>query len=335
MAKHVGLLCASLLLSSCGVSTTGGRGGTTEYGGDDLAAGGDDAAMPDPGADLALPGPVPDAGPMSCDPATPDQAGCACTPGMSRPCYPNDIYPATRGRGLCKAGTQSCVGGGEFSFYGACTGAVTPAKEVCTDMRDHDCNGKSGCTDPACAGDPACNHGCKDGQTRPCYDGPPGTENVGICRDGTQTCTNGAWPANCPGEHLPEKEHCDDLLDHDCNHLPGCLDLFSCIFDPVCQPHCSMPDNGCTCPMGAGDNAMCPQGTIGVSHGLDYECCPCTGDTCGNPGCCATQACANDPQCVGMNCVPLPAMCNGMQNADCDDFPEDCDEPCCPCRMCP
>jgi hypothetical protein len=31
----------------------------------------------------------------------------------------------------------------------------------------------------------------------------------------------------------------------------------------------------------------------------------------------------------------LPASCNGMVDTDCDDFPEDCDEPCCYCSNCP
>jgi hypothetical protein len=35
-----------------------------------------------------------------------------------------------------------------------------------------------------------------------------------------------------------------------------------------------------------------------------------------------------------------PSMCTDSSghmvvNADCDDFPEDCDEPCCKCTMCP
>src|SRR5581483_8957297 len=103
--------------------------------------------------------------------------------------------------------------------------------------------------------------------------------------------------------------------------------------NPICQPHCDPKtlDPGCVCPMGAGDNAMCPEGDIGVQKNLDYECCPCTKNDCGNPGCCAEPVCAGDPQCKGMMCKPLPPDCHGMVNADCDDFPEDCDEPCCKC----
>jgi hypothetical protein len=28
----------------------------------------------------------------------------------------------------------------------------------------------------------------------------------------------------------------------------------------------------------------------------------------------------------------LPPACNGVANGDCDDWPEDCDELCCPCK---
>ncbi len=64
----------------------------------------------------------------------------------------------------------------------------------------------------ACAG-----HVCQPGQTRACYDGPPGTKGVGICHPGVQTCgPDGSWTSACPGEQPPEAEACDGL-DDDCN----------------------------------------------------------------------------------------------------------------------
>jgi hypothetical protein len=46
--------------------------------------------------------------------------------------------------------------------------------------------------------------------------------------------------------------------------------------------------------------------------------------------------CAGNSACNTVTCTnSLPASCNGMTNADCDDFPEDCDEPCCRCSSCP
>ena len=57
---------------------------------------------------------------------------------------------------------------------------------------------------------------CTNGQTRSCYPGPSGTENVGECKAGTQTCVNGQWGA-CQGEVTPQTEICDGK-DNNCNN---------------------------------------------------------------------------------------------------------------------
>ncbi len=52
---------------------------------------------------------------------------------------------------------------------------------------------------------------CEPGQTRSCYDGPAGTEDVGVCHGGTQTCgESGQW-LDCLGEQRPIAEMCDGL----------------------------------------------------------------------------------------------------------------------------
>ncbi len=276
-----------------------------------------------------------------CDPKNGDLAGCECTAGTPpRPCYPSSLDPATRHIGDCKDGTQKCTGGGEFPVWGNCTGAVGPASEVCNDGQDNDCNNKADCGDPSCATFPGCGGSCANGQTRPCYTGPPNTQGVGTCRAGTQTCTNGNWPTTCTGEVTPVKEVCSDGLDHNCNHLPGCLDAFACALDPACQPTCKA-DPGCSCPSGSGETATCPDGTYGITKGATItkpgtvECCPCTASDCGNPGCCAESVCKGNSQCSGFQCGPLPASCGGKVGFDCDDFPEDCDVTCCKCTQCP
>jgi hypothetical protein len=60
---------------------------------------------------------------------------------------------------------------------------------------------------------------CTEGDTRPCYSGPAGTEGVGICAGGTETCgTNGEWSGACDGEVLPATgEQCTNTLDDDCD----------------------------------------------------------------------------------------------------------------------
>ena len=224
---------------------------------------------------------------------------------------------------------------GEFGTWGACTGVYTPSQESCIGNVDTNCNGKIGCQDPQCATNPACNTGCTDGQTRPCYDGPPETENVGTCKDGTQTCAGGKWPTTCGGEVLPQPEACCDALDHNCNRLPGCLDLFSCVTAACCQTTCQSPlDPGCVCPKGSGDTQTCPAGDHvvhkgGFPGGTD-ECCPCGPGDCNDINCCGNGACVGAAGC-GV-CHTLPPSCNGQVSTDCDDFPEDCDEPCCPCN---
>ncbi len=278
----------------------------------------------------------------SCADTAPDLYNCACSATTMRACYPASASAATRGIGACKDGMQTCTLAGEFGSYGECTGATTPVTENCHDGIDNNCDGRTDCMDPACSTDPSCS--CQNGQTRTCYDGPAATRSVGTCRDGTQTCTNSQWQTTCSGEVLPSTENCSDALDHDCNHLPGCLDLFSCIFSSACQSHCDQTklDPGCACPQGEGDTALCPAGTVGVTKGGSLtspgndECCACKASDCANnTNCCSDPVCAGNSACNQVTCKPLPASCNGMTNFDCDDFPEDCDEPCCHCSSCP
>jgi hypothetical protein len=186
---------------------------------------------------------------------------------------------------------------------------------------------------------------CDAGETRKCYDGPPKTENVGVCRDGLQTCQpNGTWPAGCPGEVLPAPvEDCCSALDYNCNGLACCNDVAlpslcfgaaCCVPILPCGPDAGL-DPGCTCPVGAGDTQTCPGGShIVIQHSFE-ECCPCTPSDCGTfNNCCGTPACADAGACTSLICNPLPPSCNGQVNTDCDDFPEDCDEPCCLCNAC-
>src|SRR5450432_3302412 len=229
---------------------------------------------------------------ISCDPGAGDQQGCACAAG-SRACFSGD--PSQRGVGVCHDGTQDCQVTGEFGMYAECVGEALPGTENCTNHIDDNCDGKIDCDDPTCATDPACMTGCSDGQTRACYDGPSGTLDVGTCKAGIQTCVNNTWPATCPGEVLPGTEDCGTLADKNCNHLPGCLDIFACIGSVACTSMCQVTAPQCVCPTGQGDNATCPAGMLGVTlPGFpgNVECCPCTASDCGNAGCCAEAVCA-------------------------------------------
>jgi hypothetical protein len=336
------LVLAGVLLGASGCNCSGTA--LTGTGGKDSGTGDGGSHPGDGGSSDAGHGP-------NCTPTSPDLTGCLCAVGQQRNCYPSNVPHSTDNVGPCHDGTQTCVASGEIYAFGPCTGAVTPTAEAghCTDGIDNDCNGKIDCQDPSCANDPACNTGCTAGQTRPCYDGPAGTEGVGTCRDGVQTCdaATSQWGVACNGEVLPATENCGDALDHNCNGLPGCFDFFACLSSPLCSTQCN-PDAGpgCSCPSGEGDTATCAAGTVGVSGGGFpgwFACCPCTTSDCSGsnaPVCCAESICAGNAACGGLTCHTLPASCNGQVNQDCDDVQpgsgnyEDCDEPCCPCTAC-
>jgi hypothetical protein len=183
---------------------------------------------------------------------------------------------------------------------------------------------------------------CTPGGQRACYGGPPATRGVGACRDGAQTCAGsgefgGTWTA-CASEVLPASEtgHCGDGIDNDCNGVADCQDG-ACDGDQACFPvdmskpgdmskpaGCVMPDNQLRCPEGTYLNLNAMNGMLG--------CCPCDATTCGKPACCVTQACAGSQACGMCNGVQLDPACMGRVDGDCDDFPEDCDQLCCPCK---
>ena len=60
---------------------------------------------------------------------------------------------------------------------------------------------------------------CTDPETRPCYPGPPGTEGVGICMAGEETCSGGQF-GDCEGVVLPIEE----IADGDDNDCDGMVD---------------------------------------------------------------------------------------------------------------
>lgn len=175
-----------------------------------------------------------DGGARVCSADGLDQEGCNCpAAGQTRACY--TAAPETRGKGVCKDGTQTCQRQGEFLSWSPCEGANGPGKEACASKVDINCNGSVGCEDPSCATDAICDTPCTDGATRPCYEGKPGTGNVGACKDGQQSCIGGHWTKSCTGQVLPGAEagHCADGVDNDCNGLVDCLDP-ACATQPAC-----------------------------------------------------------------------------------------------------
>jgi hypothetical protein len=159
-------------------------------GGDDLGAGpgGDDLAGIDPhgtdlaGADFALPAGDCHAG-TAC--ATGNPGDCAsghvvCSGGVAT-CMPDvttqscfDGPAAKRDVGVCKSGTQSCIG-----TLGECKGELLPAaQENCFNDLDDDCDGKA---------DNRCPDGLSVGAQRPlsAHGGNGGSPLTALCPAGT------------------------------------------------------------------------------------------------------------------------------------------------------
>jgi len=118
----------------------------------------------------------------------------------------------TQDRGACHGGWRSCQQG---TCSGPCLGEVLPATELCNGV-DDDCDGL---IDEA----PGSNSNFTL-SSQPCYSGPSGTRNVGVCRGGQQYC-HGSTLGACADETVPGSETCNGL-DDDCD---GHVDE-----DPVC-----------------------------------------------------------------------------------------------------
>lgn len=158
-----------------------------------------------------------------CDGLSPDtNSGCECEPGNVAGCYTGPM--GTNQVGLCHGGQKTCAATG--LAYGPCIGEVTPAPEQCDTVEDEDCDGVTPDTSDGCV--------CLPGQTQNCYTGPPGTQNVGVCQGGQQTCNPfGTAFGACEGEVTPAAEICSTgSTDEDCDGMT--LD----------------PDDGCVCAPG-------------------------------------------------------------------------------------
>lgn len=136
---------------------------------------------------------------------------CDPTKARTRPCYPfgDGVTDPTAGVGACIMGEQVCSDPVSYGVgvWSDCQGAVGPAPtETCGNNIDDDCNG---IVDDGCD--------CNPGETQPCYDGPAGTEGVGLCTGGTQDCVDHRW-GPCTGQVLPAPETCDGQ-DEDCNGM--------------------------------------------------------------------------------------------------------------------
>ena len=121
----------------------------------------------------------------NCDGRTDE--GCSCASGAKMDCGQHE-------KGECEKGQQTCDANGQ---WGVCVGKIEPVNEVCNN-KDDDCDGL-----------------IDNGVKRDCYSGKSGTKNVGVCKEGTQSCTAGLW-GSCVGDVTPTLETCDGK-DNDCD----------------------------------------------------------------------------------------------------------------------
>jgi Tol biopolymer transport system component len=129
--------------------------------------------------------------------------------------FPTLGESCSEGLGACQAsGQMVCKSDGSGVECDAEPGQ--PSQEICEGQVDEDCDGT---VDNGCD--------CNDGDSRPCYGGPDGTEGVGECKGGTQECTGGSW-GSCEGQVLPEAENCTDSKDNDCDGLTDAADSEDC-----------------------------------------------------------------------------------------------------------
>jgi hypothetical protein len=181
------------------------------------------------------------------DPECATQAGCIpdCQTGATQPCYSGP--DGTSGVGVCHTGVRSCDASGH---WGDCVGEVTPGTEGplhgnCGDGLDNNCNGLTDCEELGCLLTSGCGaQVCTAGDSRACYTGPSGTNGVGPCHGGTQSCaSDGKSWGPCTGEQTPTNEGaaCSDGVDNDCNGHTDCA-------DPACAtvPACCVPPSGGT-----------------------------------------------------------------------------------------
>ncbi len=154
--------------------------------------------------------------------------------------------------GVCAVGVTLCNEDGQL----LCQPVLEASAEVC-DGRDNDCDGQ---TDEDEGGQPL---------ARTCYLGPEGTEGVGACQSGTETCQDGQFGI-CAGQVLPAAEVCDGE-DNDCN---GATDEG----DPGGGVACTTGQQG-VCAVGvsacqSGRVACIPNAEAGeeICDGLDNDC---------------------------------------------------------------
>jgi hypothetical protein len=191
-------------------------------------------------------------------------------------CTASGVTCDTGKLGVCGRGVIQCVGDQQ-----SCVQTGFPSAEIC-DGLDNDCNG------------------LVDDMDSTCYDGPAGTQGVGLCTSGVRSCQqqpDGSYAMSaCVGEVLPTSEICNGL-DDNCNGQADESLYQDCYYGPSSSldPTTGVPQGICK----AG-RQVCTLGSWGT-------CAVCTGSEV--PGSAAFQNC---------QVLPRAEVCPSALDENCD-----------------
>ena len=192
----------------------------------------------------------------------------------------------------CHDGTTTCVQSGEFAMWGPCQGEQT------------NCPGAGGAGNGGGGGEDGGGNGTGGGGTE---DGGGNGNGGGGAEDGGGN-GNGGGGGEDGGGNGNGGGGGEDGGGNGNGGGGG---------------ECVLPDQ----------NSRCPPGYYGDANMA--LCCPCAASDCGDPtkvACCTAAVCASSAACADCAGKPLDATCMGQIDFDCDDWPEDCDQLCCPCK---
>jgi hypothetical protein len=156
--------------------------------------------------------------------------------------------------GACQGGRQACIEGSPV-----CVPTIEPVAEICNGV-DDDCDGSIDTLDGGAL------------ISSVCYSGAVGTLDVGICRGGTRTCTDGIL-GTCAGEVLPSPVELCNGLDDDCDGEVDEDDPFGGVRCETGEPGvcafgttlCEAGETTCVADIVAGDR-------LEICNGLDDDC---------------------------------------------------------------